>query len=396
MRFLRTSVDVNRPRTSLRSPGCSPRVLSSRPTSRDSVVRSRPRRSVFPRHRFASSCKVISDKAFAVLLCLLVYGSVMTTRDRTFDSKWLDIQRFLTYIGLSVSRFGWHLISYSGIRGNWMNLYDRSYRCLVAFSLAAAFLSASIGLAQNVVQIGDATGAACDTGIRIAVSLTNAVPVESFEFWIEFDDSVLVATRVEPAARTTDFDFNGIVDLDNWLWFEGVSPPGEPLAPGEGPIAYLVFNVDCDADVDEYTTIRFIVDSCAVFDTLGNPVADLEFQEGIFTVETGIWTEPYHRELFVQPYARGYPNPFRRTTIIAFALPSSGSEEHVMVDIFDSTGRWITGDELSVQNGRGSFDWQGTDSRGFLVPAGVYICTIRSAESKSSMESVSTRVILLR
>lgn len=277
-----------------------------------------------------------------------------------------------------------------------MNLCDGSYRYRVAFSLAAAFLFASIGLAQNVVEIGDATGVACDTGIRVEVSLTNGVPVESFEFWVEFDDSILVATRVEPASRTAEFQLSWFVQTDDYLWFEGIAPSGEPLAPGEGPIAYLVFNVDCDADVDESTTIRFLVDSCTVLDTLGDPLSNLEFQDGSFTVETGIWSEPYYREILGRPYARGYPNPFRKTTTIGFALPSSGDEDPVMVDIFDSMGRWVTGDELTIKNGRGSFRWYGTDSRGFLVPAGIYICTIRSTEPKASIGSVSTRVILLR
>jgi hypothetical protein len=277
-----------------------------------------------------------------------------------------------------------------------MNLDDGSYRYRVAFCVAVVCLLASPTSAQNVAEIGSGTGIACDTGISIAVSLTNEVPVQSFQFWIEFDDSILVATRVEPASRTTDFQFSWFVQTGNYLWFEGDSPPHEPLAPGDGPIAHLVFNVDCDAEVDEFTTIRFLTDSCVVLDTLGNPLSDIDYRNGIFTVETGIWSEPFPPESFVRPHAQGYPNPFRGTTTIGFALPSSGDESPVVVDIFDCTGRWITGDEIAVRCGRGSFQWRGTDSRGLLVPAGVYICTIRSTETKAPLERVSTRLILLR
>jgi hypothetical protein len=186
------------------------------------------------------------------------------------------------------------------------------------------------------------------------------------------------------------------MQIGGCLWFEGTAPQGESLAPGEGPIAHIFFNVDCDAHVDDATTISFVSDSCTVLDTLGNPLSELDLRDGLFTVETGIWSEPYDRRRVVDSYVRSFPNPARSSTVISFALPSSLSSSPISLDIFDSMGRWVASYEPPADNGRGQLRWQGIDQRGFPLPAGVYICTVRSPRDEGSAEPVSTRIILLR
>lgn len=71
------------------------------------------------------------------------------------------------------------------------------------------------------------------------------------------------------------------------------------------------------------------------------------------------------------------PNPFISQTAISFGLPVSGN---VRVNVFDMTGRLVTtiaNEEMAAANH--TIIWDGTDSTGSPVGAGVYFCRLETA-----------------
>jgi hypothetical protein len=73
---------------------------------------------------------------------------------------------------------------------------------------------------------------------------------------------------------------------------------------------------------------------------------------------------------------RVYPNPFADKTRIAFSLQEPGQ---VTVGIYDLSGRNIkTLGEIAGRAGNFHVKWDGTDASGHPVPAGIYVCAVRS------------------
>ncbi|MCK5036563.1 MAG: T9SS type A sorting domain-containing protein [Candidatus Sabulitectum sp.] len=71
------------------------------------------------------------------------------------------------------------------------------------------------------------------------------------------------------------------------------------------------------------------------------------------------------------------PNPFSAQTAISFGLPVSGN---VRVNVFDMTGRLVTtiaNEDMAAANH--TIVWDGTDSNGLTVGAGVYFCRLETA-----------------
>lgn len=71
------------------------------------------------------------------------------------------------------------------------------------------------------------------------------------------------------------------------------------------------------------------------------------------------------------------PNPFTSQTAITFGLPVSGN---VSMSVFDMTGRLVTAvvnEEMAAANH--TIIWDGTDSTGSSVGAGVYFCRLETA-----------------
>ncbi len=83
------------------------------------------------------------------------------------------------------------------------------------------------------------------------------------------------------------------------------------------------------------------------------------------------------------------PNPFRAATSIRYQLPSSGS---VSIRVLDVTGRLVR--ELAnekQQVGEHVVKWDGRDSRGRVVPPGVYFYHLRTANGSDTRRAVLVR-----
>jgi len=75
---------------------------------------------------------------------------------------------------------------------------------------------------------------------------------------------------------------------------------------------------------------------------------------------------------------QNYPNPFNPSTSIGFTLPEAS---HVSLNIYDMTGRLVTTlVEGSLDEGVHMINWDGMDSAGELVSAGVYIYALESSD----------------
>jgi hypothetical protein len=77
--------------------------------------------------------------------------------------------------------------------------------------------------------------------------------------------------------------------------------------------------------------------------------------------------------------SQNYPNPFNPSTTIEVAV----REDHAgtaTLAIHDVRGRLVKMlFQGSLPAGRRAFVWDGTDNRGLRVPAGIYLCTLRTA-----------------
>jgi hypothetical protein len=86
---------------------------------------------------------------------------------------------------------------------------------------------------------------------------------------------------------------------------------------------------------------------------------------------------------------RGVPNPFTRSTVLAFDLPRA---EHVRIDVLDMGGRRVrTLLAESRPSGRHSVTWDGRDERGRRAPAGVYLYRMKAG----AFASAGRRLVLL-
>jgi len=75
---------------------------------------------------------------------------------------------------------------------------------------------------------------------------------------------------------------------------------------------------------------------------------------------------------------QNYPNPFNPSTTIGFSVPESS---HVTLSIYDMTGRLVTTlVDGTVDMGVHMVEWNGEDSSGSMVSAGVYIYALESAD----------------
>ncbi|MBN1597205.1 MAG: T9SS type A sorting domain-containing protein [Bacteroidales bacterium] len=79
-----------------------------------------------------------------------------------------------------------------------------------------------------------------------------------------------------------------------------------------------------------------------------------------------------------------FPNPFSETTSIKFMLKK---ESHIQIDLLDITGKQIMKlTDTFYPHGEHSVIWDGTDSNGQKLSAGLYICRLRTGTFQNTIE----------
>jgi len=89
-----------------------------------------------------------------------------------------------------------------------------------------------------------------------------------------------------------------------------------------------------------------------------------------------------------------YPNPFRGETTIEFALPDSDTQYNVTLNIYNSTGQWVT----TLVDGvftKGFYDakWDGRNASGTELNQGIYIYKLVATDESGSKQK-SGRLII--
>ncbi len=84
-----------------------------------------------------------------------------------------------------------------------------------------------------------------------------------------------------------------------------------------------------------------------------------------------------------------FPNPFNPTTLISFEL---SKEKFISLDIYDLSGQFVNNLEKGINHaGYHSVEWNGKDSAGNSLPAGIYFYTLSFENRK-----ISHKMILLK
>jgi hypothetical protein len=85
-----------------------------------------------------------------------------------------------------------------------------------------------------------------------------------------------------------------------------------------------------------------------------------------------------------------YPNPFNPSTTIEYSIPTDGK---VTLAIFNVSGALVRRlvDNEPVTAGTHRVEWDGRNDAGKIVASGIYLCTLRSAGSSSSVKLVLMR-----
>ncbi len=103
---------------------------------------------------------------------------------------------------------------------------------------------------------------------------------------------------------------------------------------------------------------------------------------------TGIKTDPVHKPKGFALH-QNYPNPFNPITTISYKLPNNG---HVLLEIFDATGRKITTlVNQTLKAGSHTISWNGRNAAGQPVPSGVYFYRLRSENFNATRKMLLLR-----
>jgi len=132
-----------------------------------------------------------------------------------------------------------------------------------------------------------------------------------------------------------------------------------------------------------------VVHTAGVYDsvvgnTVGSDLSDMPFA----IVGSTVSADPNERPLQFALNAN-HPNPFRATTTMSFALPTS---QHVKFRIYDLQGRAVrTLMDERMAPGRWTLQWDGRDGGGRILPAGLYLYEIEAGPYRSQSKALILR-----
>ncbi len=133
---------------------------------------------------------------------------------------------------------------------------------------------------------------------------------------------------------------------------------------------------------------------------LVDAIIDLSIRYGVLSPYTALYADPdettdVENETIIDKnnkLSRNYPNPFSVTTRIAFDVPENIADQIVAVKIYDIFGRVVKVIfEGNISAGRHEFAWDGRDENGSLLPNGVYVYRLESAQG-----TLSNRLVIER
>lgn len=250
--------------------------------------------------------------------------------------------------------------------------------------------------------VADFFGMPGDTVVDSVIAV-NPYPLEGFDFRLVYDSTLLTPLVVSPTARTDYFlTWEPTLSGNGWLYlmaftddlYGGGSRP--PLPAGEGAVAYIVFLVSSDAEIDSVCDIKF--ESAP---HQNNSFVDTSFKwifpslrDGQFTVgPSGV--DDIRDCLKPNSFSLGqnYPNPFNSTTAISYQLSAISNQlSAVTLRVYNIAGQLVK-TLIDERQGTGNHSvlWDGRDEKGEMVGSGVYIYRLRVGS-----EVLSKKMVLLK
>ena len=183
--------------------------------------------------------------------------------------------------------------------------------------------------------------------------------------WIDSGNGFDFSAPVSSVLFSQDDLYTAIVD-SNHAAFEGLpNSRGVTILPGETPgDDQLVIWVDDPANNNTFILIYEI--SSKTFTLFGGDMLETVLETN------GITDRLPERYRLLQ----NYPNPFNPYTEIVYSLPR---DTHVELKIVDARGRFVTRlTEGFQRTGEHTQTWDGTNQDGQDMPAGVYLCQLKT------------------
>jgi hypothetical protein len=164
-----------------------------------------------------------------------------------------------------------------------------------------------------------------------------------------------------------------------------------PLPPGSGPLATVLFVIDSAAANETVTidSVSYLNAQPIEFvpsDTAAGEAFTPYFSSGFVRIEEASDVDLNTEKILPERFTlfQNTPNPFNPSTFISFELPC---QSPVRLDIFNILGqKVITLINKTLPAGRYEVNFDGRDSRGKVLASGVYLYRLEAGEFAQSMK----------
>ncbi len=235
--------------------------------------------------------------------------------------------------------------------------------CLGCFSLAHT----------NTIIVNQSSGKIGSDSSVVELSLDNQVPVRAIQFNLHDSPDVLqVAGDLHKTERTSAFQI-AANEVDGALSVLAFAMNADSsIAPGNGKILGIHYRVSDQAGINQ--TVELLLENVQLLDVNNNP---LEFTvvNSTFLVTRIIQFDTSPHEFFL---AQNYPNPFNPSTMMRFGIEKRDKVSLVIYNLQGQTVRHLV--QQTMQPGVFQVEWDGRDNLGRVVPAGIYIYTLKTSE----------------
>lgn len=225
--------------------------------------------------------------------------------------------------------------------------------------------------------------------IVVPLELNNSVAMTAMDLPLQFSEGVTLEEVTFEGTRSEGFDFKyaKIDNTENTVVI-GLIPTidgEEPdLAPGNGPIANLVFSVDNTLDIDaiDITTIEMEEPNHSLMLIYNEMVDGVPHSMSLTPDFEGVYlaiSDPMSNilpESFT--LAQNAPNPFNPQTRIDYDIPKA---TNVRLEVYNVLGQHVNTLVDGFQEaGSKSVIWNGRDNSGASVSSGVYFYRIEAGD----------------
>ncbi|UCE06979.1 MAG: T9SS type A sorting domain-containing protein [bacterium] len=255
---------------------------------------------------------------------------------------------------------------------------------MLSISLIIIALGKNDGHGQVRVKIPDIkTKQDTIIDIPVLVSDLSDYGIISYQFLVKFDSLVIKAVGVSAESTLTAQWGNAIANVDSTGWMI-VGAFGVSELKGGDTLINLVFEVIAQpGDSTPIILEKFKFNN-------ENPTTLIDNGSLKVSLPTGIRDRNHSAILEKMRLLKNFPEPFHDRTTILLHLNQPGKVE---MEIFNLLGQTIKQyDDLYLDPGGFSIDWNAINSRGMRVPPGVYFCVVKQDNKIIAVD----RMILLK